>query len=428
VAGALAAVAVTATGVAVLASLALIGWIAAPHEGVGLPGVLRMSAALWLVGQHVGFTFRGAGRIGLLPLGLVLLPGALLWRAGQRIVRAAQVRRLRHVGYAAVALAAPYALLTGALAVASRSALESSSLLQSVSWGLLLALGAGGLGGARALAPWPQIVRLLPARPRSVVVGVVGALATLAVTGALVAGTSLAVHMHEAAVLERDLRPGVIGTVLLFLLELGYLPNAVIWAIAFSLGPGFAFGSGTVVGPTGSALAQLPAFPMLAALPPGLHAGMPGWIGPTVLAMPYLAGVIGGVLLVRAAPTLSLDTAPVLGLACGAVAGVLLGLLAAVSGGPLGDGRLAAVGPSAWQVGVVSALEIGIGAAVTAGLANYRALRMTGALAGQRGAAPVPAAEPASQAGDGHFIYVDPWAGDPPSNQRRTPAGPSDLP
>jgi hypothetical protein len=434
----LAAVAVTASGVAVLALLALIGWIAAPHEGVGLPDVLRVSAALWLVGQHVGFTFRGAGRIGLLPLGLVLLPGALLWRAGQWVVRAAQVRRLRHVGYAAVALAVPYALLTGALALASRSALESSSLLQSVAWGLLLALAAGGLGGARALAPWPQLVRLLPARPRSVVVGVAGALATLAAAGALVAGISLAVHLREAAVLERDLGPGAIGTVLLCLLELGYLPNAVIWAIAFSLGPGFAFGSGTVVGPTGSALTQLPAFPMLAALPPGLHAAMPGWIGPTVLAMPYLAGVLAGVLLVRAASALSLDTAPLLGLACGAVSGILLGLLAAVSGGPLGDGRLAAVGPSAWQVGVVSALEIGVGAAVTAGLANYRALRMTGALAGHRGAAPVPAgpvpapapvADPTGdQAGDGHVIYVDPWAGDPPSSQHRPRAGPSALP
>lgn len=425
VTGALAAAAVTGTGVAVLALLALIGWIAAPHQGVGLPAVLRMSAALWLVGQHVGFAFRGAGRIGLLPLGLVLLPGALLWRAGGWVVRATQVQRLRHVGYAAVAVAAPYALLTGVLAVASRSTLESSSLLQSVAWGLLLALAASGFGGARALAPWPQLVRLLPDRPRSVVVGVAGAFATLAAAGALVAGISIAVHLPEAATLQRDLAPGAIGTVLLCLLELGYLPNAVIWAISFALGPGFAFGSGTVVAPTGSALTQLPAFPMLAALPPGVHAAMPGWIGPTVLAMPYLAGALGGVLLVRTSPALSLDAAPLLGLACGAVSGVLLGLLAAVSGGPLGDGRLAAVGPSGWQAGVVSALEIGVSAAVTAGLANYRVLRKSGALARHRDAAAMPAAD---QAGERHVIYVDPWAGDSPSSQRRTPAGPSSLP
>ena len=292
--------------------------------------MLRVSAALWLVGHHVGFTFRGAGRIGLLPLGLVLLPGALLWRAGSWVVRAGQVRRLRHVGYAAVALAVPYALLTGALALASRSALESSSLPQSVAWGLLLALVAGGLGGARALAPWPQLVRLLPAaaevhgrrrrrrarHPRRL-------------RGAARRHLADGLHLHEAAVLERDLAPGVVGTLLLVLLQLGYLPNAVIWAIAFSLGPGFAFGAGTVVGPTGSALAQLPAFPMLAALPPGLHAAVPGWIEPTVLAMPYLAGALGGLLLVRAAPALSLDAAPLWGLACGAVCGGVLGLLAA---------------------------------------------------------------------------------------------------
>ena len=450
--GAIAAAVVTGAGLAAVTLLVLIGWIAAPHAGAGLPAVLRTSAALWLVGQHVGFAFRGAGRIGLLPLGLVALPGALLWRAGRWVVRAGQVRRLRHVGYAAIALAVPYAVATGALALASRSATESSSAPQSVACGFALALAAGGLGGARALAPWSQLIRLLPQRPRSVVVGVAGALATLIAAGALLAGSSLIAHLHEAATLEGDLAPGAIGTVLLLLLQLGYLPNAVIWGIAFSLGPGFAFGTATVVAPTGSAVTQLPALPILAALPPGLHAAMPGWIEPTVLALPYLAGGLGGLLLVRAAPALALDAAPLWGLACGVVSGVLLGLLAAVSGGPLGDGRLSAVGPSAWQTGAVSALEIGISAAVTAGIANYLVLRRAGPLtrpaaaavaaarvvaqhaaarsaaarsaAGRPGDAAAPAEDPAAAA---HVIYVDPWAGDPPA-RRRGPSGPSALP
>jgi len=438
VTGAIAASVVTATGLAGITVLVLASWIAAPHAGLGLAAVLRASAGLWLVGQHVGFSFRGAGRIGLLPLGLVLLPGALLWRAGSWVVRAGQVRRLRHVGYAAVALAVPYALLAVALALASRSALESSSLLQSAGWGLLLALAAGGLGGARALAPWRELIRLLPERPRSMVVGVAGALATLAGAGALLAGISLAIHLREAALLQRDLAPGAVGILLLVLLQLGYLPNAVIWAIAFSVGPGFAFGSATVVAPTGSALAQLPAFPMLAALPPGLHVAVPGWIEPTVLAVPYLAGGLGGLLLVRATSALTLDAAPLWGLACGVVSGGLLGLLAAVSGGPLGDGRLAAVGPSAWQVGGVSALEIGVAAAVTAGVANYVALRRAGMLArpdtregtaaGQsavhrNAASPLADDDTAS----GHVIYLDRWAGDSPG-ERRGGRGPSALP
>jgi hypothetical protein len=317
--------------------------------------------------------------------------------------------------------------------------MESSSVVQAVACGLLLALAAGGLGGARALAPWPRLIQLLSPRQRSLVVAVAGALGTLVATGAVLAGASLAVHLHEAATLQRALAPGAIGLVLLLLLQLSYLPNAIVWAIAFSLGPGFAFGSATVVSPTGSALAQLPAFPMLAALPPGLHAAMPGWLEPTVLALPYLAGGLGGLLLVRAAPALSLDAAPLWGLACGAVSGCLLGLLAAASGGPLGDGRLAAVGPSPWQVGAVSALEIGVAAAVTAGAANYLALRRAGALGervGRRMSGRGEAARPDVARGDvgrgdaesGHVIYLDQWAGDPPRAGRPGGRGPSALP
>jgi hypothetical protein len=433
----MAASVVMAAGLAVITLLVLAGWIAAPHAGLGLPAVLRTATGLWLVAHHVGFTFRGAGRIGLLPLGLVLLPGALLWRAGRWVVRVGGVSRLCHVGYAAVALAVPYAALTGALAVASRSPMESSSVVQAVACGLLLALAAGGLGGARALAPWPRLIRLLQPRQRSLVVAVAGVLGALVTVGALLGGASLAVHLHEAESLQRALAPGAVGLLLLLLLQLSYLPNAVVWAIAFSLGPGFAFGSATVVAPTGSTLAQLPALPMLAALPPGLHEAMPGWLGPIVLALPYLAGGLGGLLLVRAAPALTLDAAPLWGLACGAVCGCVLGLLAAASGGPLGDGRLTAVGPSPWQVGAVSALEIGVAAAVTAGSANYLALRRAGALPtrpnrGQMPPARADVARADASRGDatetGHVIYLDPWAGDRPSRPRPARRGPSALP
>jgi Family of unknown function (DUF6350) len=442
--GTIAALAVTGTGLAVITLLVLIGFIAAPHAGFGLPAVLRTAAMLWLVGHHVGFSFRGAGRIGMLPLGLVVLPGALLWRAGRWVARVGGIRRLRHVGLAALGLAIPYAVATGVLAIVSRSPLASASLLQAIGCGFLLALGAGGLGAARTLAPWPALIRLLPQRTRSVVVAVAGSLAALATTGALVTCISLAAHLHEAATLETSLAPGAVGTVLLLLLQFGYLPNAILWAIAFTLGPGFAFGSATVVAPTGSALSQLPALPLLAALPPGVHSALPGGLEPIVLALPYLAGALGGVLLVRAVSArgatpatpagsprrasragtgLALDVAPLLGLVCGAVSGALLGVLAAVSGGPLGNGRLAAVGPSPWQVGLVSALELGISTAVTAGVLNYLALRRAGALPRQ----PAPTRTDPPEGG-AHILYLDPWAGDELSAQRTSPPGPAALP
>jgi len=426
---------VTAAGLAVIVLLVLVGWIAAPHDSVGLPAVLRAGAALWLVGQHVGFDLRGAGRIGLLPLGLVLLPGALLWRAGRWVVRVSPVQRLRQVGYAAAALAVPYSLLTAALAVMSRSAQFAASVPQAALCGLLLALAAGGLGGARALAPWGRLTRLIPERQRSVFIAVAATGAVLTVAGALLAGAALAANMHESAVLQRGLGAGPVGAVLLLLLQVGYVPNAVIWAMSFAVGPGFAFGAGTIVAPTGSALGQLPAVPLLAALPPGVHAAMPAWLAPLVLALPYIAGGVGGWLLIRMAPTLSLEAAPLWGMASGAITGALIGVLASFSGGPLGDGRLAAVGPSGWQVGGVAAFELGIAAAVSAGLSNFVLLRRAAAAAAAA-SVPVPAYGPAPAHGPAsavepppeHVIYLDPWAGDEPANRPQPAAGPSSLP
>jgi hypothetical protein len=427
VTGGIAACAAAATGLAVLTTLTAIGWITAPHVGIGtgLGGVLRTAAMLWLVAHHVGFTVRGAGQIGLLPLGLVLLPGALLAVAGRWVVRAGAVTRLRHVGYAAVALALPYALLAGALAVASRTAVAAPSLAQAVIASFLLALVAGGLGAARGLAPWRRLGSLMPARPRSIVMGMLGSAAILATAGAVLAGGSLAVHLPEVKAASDALAPGPGGAALLLLAQLAYVPNAIIWAVAYTLGPGFAFGTGTVFAPTGSVLGAVPVFPMLAALPSGTGPsgagpGGPAWVPAAVLAVPYLAGLFAGVVTVRIAPTPMLEAAPLWGFAAGAAAGVLAGLAAAFAGGPLGDGRLSAVGPSGFRVGLVAILEIGVTAALAAAAANWLILRRArGGAGGVRAMGPrYPRGEqsvPPDQHDEtddagGHRIYVNPWA------------------
>jgi hypothetical protein len=435
VTGAVAAGAAAGAGLVALTMLVLAGWIAAPHAGIGLTGVLRTAAALWLVGHHVGFTLHGAGRIGMLPLGLVLLPGALLWRAGRWVVRNGGVVRLRHVGYAAVALAIPYALVSGALALSSASRLVAPSPLQAVVAGFLLALVAGGLGGARALAPWRQLAGLLSVRCRSVIVGSTGALAVLAVAGAMLAGASLATHLGAFKSVNGALEPGLVGAVLLMLAQLAYVPNAIIWAISFMLGPGFAFGTGTVVAPTGSALGSLPAFPMLAALPPGVHSALPTWLSVAVLALPFLAGAFGGFLTARAAPTPALEAAPLWGFAAGALTGCVTGALAAFAGGPLGDGRMSVVGPSGWQVALVATLEVGVAAAIAAGVVNWLALRRAAAgRAAGAGADSRPGRQRPLPPGDdgGHTIYLDPWAGErregAEGGTAATDHGPSALP
>ena len=445
--GAIAACAAAGTGLVCITLLVLAGWIAAPHAGVGLPGVLRTAADLWLVGHHVGFVLHtggslgagraAGGRIGLLPLGLVLLPGALLWLAGRWVVKKGEVSRLPEVGYAALALAVPYALLAGALALLGQSSLATPSLVQAVLSGFLLALVAGGLGGARALAPWWNLVHLLPPRSRSVFLGALGALTVLTGTGAILAGASLGTSLHGFRAADAALAPGLVGGALLLLIQIAYVPNAIVWSICYTLGPGFAFGTGTVVAPTGSALGSLPLLPMLAALPSGAHSAVPGWASVLMLAVPYLAGAFGGLLTARAAPTPAVELAPLWGFACGVATAGAVGLLAAFAGGPLGNGGLAAVGPSGWQTAVVSALEIGVAAAVTAGVANWLRMRRSPArVAGPGGPVPArPGRAPVDQDPGGaenpHRIFVNPWGpdedgGEPPG--RASPAGPAALP
>ena len=418
--GAIAAGWAAGIGLAILTVLVLIGWIAAPHSGVGggLPGVARTAALLWLVAHHAGLRLHGGGQFGMLPLGLVVLPGALLYRAGRWVVRSGEITRLRQVADAAAALAVPYALVALVLALVGRTPLASASPWQAMVAAFLLSFAAGGLGAARALAPWGRLLGLLPDRPRSVAAGTLGALAVLGCAGAAVAAGSLVAHFGTFGSVTGALAPGIVGAVLLLLLQLTYVPNAVVWAAAFLLGPGFAFGSGTVVAPSGSAVGALPMFPLLAAMPtgggPAGHppGGMPGWLSVAVLATPYLAGAFAGLLVVRTAPTPSVGAAPLWGFGSGAAAGIVIGVLAAFAGGPLGGGRLAAVGPSGWQAGLVATFGIGVAAAMSAGIANWLAsgrgpLEDTPAAGG--------AGDPADDwddedAGDGHRIYLDPWA------------------
>ncbi|MGI5165163.1 DUF6350 family protein [Spirillospora sp. CA-253888] len=387
-------------GLAVLTTITLIGWIAAPRTalGQGLPGVFRTAVNLWLVSHHAGFDGPN-GRVGLLPLGLVVLPGALLYRGGGWILRAAGTPGRSRTGvlHVAVALAVPYALLAAALAVAAAAPSVRPSAWQALLACFLVAVIAGGLGAARALVAargrrvrsgLGALLKLLPERPRSLVVGVAGATATLLASGALLVGGSLALHLKEADRLYDMLAPGAVGGVLLLLIQLAYLPNAVIWGTAYAVGPGFSVGAGTTVSPTGVILDAMPTFPALAALP---EPGPAPVLSLLALAAPFAAGAVGGTLTVRAMPSPVYEAAPLWGFLSGAVTGVVVAVLTALSGGPLGGGRMATMGPSAWQVGLMAALEVGISAAIAAWVANWSILRRP---AGPVKIKPRPAAAP----------------------------------
>jgi hypothetical protein len=263
---------------------------------------------------------------------------------------------------------------------------------------------------------------------------VVASLALVTAAGALLSAASLALHLHAYQAAVNSLSPGTAGSVLLLLAGLAYLPNSIVWAVSYMLGPGFTFGVGTAVSPNGSALGAIPAFPMLAGLPVGSRAAFPMWLGFLILVTPYVAGVLAGLMTVRIAPTPFLEAAPLWGMLTGSLSGLVIGVLAKFSGGPLGAGHLGSVGPAGAEVGVVAVLEIGVTAALVAGAANWLLLRhhvkrlaqagegVAGAradsqpvtvgagAAGTRVSGPLPAVIDERDDAGGHRIYIDPWA------------------
>ncbi|MEU4676669.1 DUF6350 family protein [Micromonospora sp. NPDC023737] len=338
-------------------------------------GALRAGLAGWLLGHGVPLR-TDAGPIGLAPLALTALVIWRLARAGVHVSRAVGARGGRSPRAALVAagaVAAGYALL-GVLAamLAGTGGPAASPVRAGVTFALLGALAAL-IGSVRITGVAALIAERAPAVLRDGArTGLVAGLLLLA-AGAGAAGLAVATGGGDAADMIGAYRTGVAGQAGIILISLAYAPNAMVWSTSYLLGPGFAVGTDTAVRTSEVSVGALPAVPLLAGLPRGPMDGL----GAALLAVPVLAGMAAGWLLARRLMRLAADTrtppawGPLLWSAAigGPVAGVLLGAAAALSGGPLGGGRLAEMGPVAWQVGVVTAAVVAasalLGAAAT---------------------------------------------------------------
>lgn len=366
-AGLLAALWAVCAGLVAVALPVLLVWAGDARSGAGAGQAMRTAGQVWLAIHGAGLRVPG-GEVGLPPLGLTLLPIALLLRAAGHSARESRVGSLRDVAVLTASIAVPYALLAAVVAAASTTAAVRPLAWQALGAGCLVG-GLGGFAGVvRQARLGPQLLSRLPARAARLLPAVGAALALLLAAGALLAAGSLLLHLGRAQDLAAATAPGPIGGLGLLLLGLGLVPNAAVWGVSWLAGPGFAVGVGTAVGPFGTVLGPVPSLPLLAAL-----AGpVPTWVGVVALCLPVGAGVLGGLLVVRrlSAPTWrrACREAALVGPAAGAVAA----LLGWWSGGPVGGARLSELGPSPWQLGLAVAVEVAVGAAAAAVVAVRR--------------------------------------------------------
>ncbi|MFE9169941.1 DUF6350 family protein [Streptomyces kebangsaanensis] len=456
-------------GLGAFAVLVIALWISSPYPDSGPGGALNAAAALWLLAHGAELvrthTLTGAPTpVGVTPLLLLALPALLVHRAARDATDAGDGGPLLPPRTAWAGVVLGYLTVgAGAVAYAADGALRPSWAWTVVCVPLLVVVAAGtGVWTAYGCprAPLDRALRRLPGGVRRLLLGpgprarlgaatrAAGAGVVVFVGGgALVLGVSLVGHGETAQGAFLTLAEGWSGRFAVLLLCLALLPNAVLWAVAYSLGPGFLLGSGHVVGPLFSSPAPLlPPFPLLAAVPDAGPGTPLTWAS---AAVPVAAGLTMGWFVAGAAVRESRDagggragvrawswrrTVAGAGLAC-LVCAAVLGAFAALAGGPLGGAALARFGPVGWQVGGAALLWTATAAVPTA--AVLRAWRCRGARApvgdGARRTVGKPrtggaTAVPKPSAADGHVRRRGPFlrprsAASPPPGAAPVPQG-----
>lgn len=353
-AGALAAAWVAALTLTIVAIVVLGSWITGAGGG-GADNALRMSGLGWLAAHRVPIQVAG-GTFSALPWGFVVVPGYILWRAGVWAARRSGACRWQDVRVTVAVASAVYGsfgLLIGLTCSMPSASVEPVRALLGPA---VLAAVAFGAGASREAGLLPTLGKRVPAAARGWLRGSLAAVAALLTGSALLLAISLAAHFGTALDMERALGAGFIGGILLLVLCVATLPNAVIWVMAYSVGPGFAVGTGTSVSPFGVEAGAVPAFPLLAAVP----VSAPAW-GPVVLLLPVIAGAVAALVHHPAGPPRLIGRAQRDRAFLALAAGAAVGVLCALATGSLGSGRMAVLGPDVIPAALAAAGLIFIG-------------------------------------------------------------------
>lgn len=362
------------TGLLTCAAVAVIGWLAATFGGAS--GAIRAGAAAWLVAHKAGVTL-GSGAITIAPLGLTLFLGWCLYRGGKSAARTSAADRTKDLILLVGTFTLVYAL--GALIIALLTADGSLKVspLSAFFGAASLALVAGTIGVLVESGAGADIADATPPGLRDAVPAAAAAVLTVIAIASLLYGVLLAIRFSRVTGMLELLNAGVVGSVVLFAICLMLIPNMVLYVVSFLAGPGFQLGVGTTIAPTGVDVGNLPALPLLAAVP--ADGATPTYLLVLTAVVPLAAGVIAGLVVARRglaeedAEALGWDAFALRGGMAALVAGLMLYVLMALSGGSAGPGRMSAVGiPAALPAAGVLAAGMAIGASITAALIASR--------------------------------------------------------
>ncbi len=386
------------SAIAVFAAMSAV-WATKGFGDMEFSSVAAMSAHLWLLIHGVPLDLAAAfgasaGTMTLVPLGLSILPLLLCYRSGRRLARASYEGEFL---IPVLSGSVTYALISSAMYGWASPHPQPLQALNAalVPLGIVVAgLMWGGYREARSLSrmvgvdtaeqisQMSQYSRWAGSYAWAVVRAAVVAFVALVGLGAVLLGIGILAGWSQIVATYQELHAGAVGDTAVTLLQLGFLPNLVIYAIAWSTGAGFSFGAGTSVGLTSSDAGTLPMLPILGAVPESM-----GTFGLVGLLVPLGAGAIAGWWFLREGEdhldewvALKVPFRPLSALISAVALGVVTGILTSfgalwlgwISYGSLGIGRFTEVGAEPLTFAAHTALTVGAG--VTFGMLLSRAL------------------------------------------------------
>lgn len=386
------------SALAVFAAMSAV-WATKGFGDMEFSSVAAMSAHLWLLIHGVPLDLAAAfgasaGTMTLVPLGLSILPLLLCYRSGRRLARASYEGEFL---IPVLSGSVTYALISSAMYGWASPHPQPLQALNAalVPLGIVVAgLMWGGYREARSLSrmvgvdtaeqisQMSQYSRWAGSYAWAVVRAAVVAFVALVGLGTVLLGIGILAGWSQIVATYQELHAGAVGDTAVTLLQLGFLPNLVIYAIAWSTGAGFSFGAGTSVGLTSSDVGTLPMLPILGAVPESM-----GTFGLVGLLVPLGAGAIAGWWFLREGEdhldewvALKVPFRPLSALISAVVLGMMTGIMTSfgalwlgwISYGSLGIGRFTEVGAEPLTFAAHTALTVGAG--VTFGMLLSRAL------------------------------------------------------
>ena len=323
------------------AFITMIGWATAGSSNGNTSDPMRAALWLWLCAHHVPFNLllppaNQPGFLSYLPMGAMVFP-LIAMRSGFIRAKARLDAGEQHLRLLRVLFSLFYAGIAALLAWGS-----NTSAVRPVLYYIPLTV---------IPMVWLATVNVRAGERGKYIEGVDLALRIAAIAlgiSSLVLGVSLALHISTIENLFVVLQPGWLGGVLVFLFNLLYLPNAVVATFAYIIGPGFAIGAHTLVAPLTHRILEIPAVPVLGALPTGRH--------PLVLLSAVAVCATGVIFYRKSIPRGAVNL-----LVSFLTFVSLVALFSYLSSGALLTQAMGSVGVSTWQVSLAFAVELGVG-------------------------------------------------------------------